>query len=48
MWQPNTTFADPVYLWGLLVIPLLVYWYIRRHVVRSAMSGSPRWRHLRR
>lgn len=31
MWHPDTTFADPGFLWGLLVIPLLAYWYIRRH-----------------
>jgi Ca-activated chloride channel homolog len=31
MWDPNTTFANPWMLWGLLVIPPLVYWYIRKH-----------------
>jgi Ca-activated chloride channel family protein len=31
MWYPNTTFANPEFLWGLLLIPALVYWYIRRH-----------------
>ena len=36
MWHPNTTFADPEFLWGLLLIPVLVYWYIRRH--RKAFS----------
>ena len=28
---PNVTFANPVFLYGLLLIPLLVVWYIRRH-----------------
>jgi Ca-activated chloride channel family protein len=31
MWHPNTTFANPEFLWGLLLIPALVYWYMRRH-----------------
>lgn len=31
MWGPNVHFADPEYLYGLLVIPLLVVWYIRRN-----------------
>ena len=31
MWGPNVSFASPVYLYALLVIPLLVAWYIRRH-----------------
>jgi len=30
MWHPNTTFANPEFLWGLLLIPALVFWYIRR------------------
>ncbi len=30
MWNPNTVFASPWALWGLLLIPLLVFWYIRR------------------
>src|SRR5512141_979611 len=31
MWGPNVSFASPGFLYGLLVIPLLVGWYIRRH-----------------
>ncbi len=31
MWNPNTVFASPWALWGLLLIPLLAYWYYRRH-----------------
>jgi len=31
MWNPNTVFASPWALWGLLVIPLLAYWYYRKH-----------------
>lgn len=31
MWGPNVSFASPGYFWALLVIPLLVAWYIRRH-----------------
>jgi Ca-activated chloride channel family protein len=30
MWGPNVTFANPQFLYGLLVIPLLVVWYLRR------------------
>lgn len=29
MWHPNTTFANPEFLWVLLLIPVLVFWYIR-------------------
>lgn len=36
MWHPNTTFANPDVLWGLLLIPMLVVWYIRRQ--REATS----------
>jgi Ca-activated chloride channel family protein len=32
----NVTFANPLFLWGLLLVPLLVYWYIGRH--RSAST----------
>jgi Ca-activated chloride channel family protein len=28
---PNVTFANPLFLWGLLLVPLLIYWYVRRH-----------------
>jgi Ca-activated chloride channel homolog len=31
MWGPNVSFASPAYLYALVVIPLLVAWYIRRH-----------------
>jgi Ca-activated chloride channel family protein len=32
---PNVTFANPLFLWGLLLVPLLVYWYVRRHRIAS-------------
>lgn len=31
MFDPTMTFANPEFLWGLLLVPVLVYWYIRRH-----------------
>jgi len=31
MWRPDVTFANPEFLYGLLVIPLAIVWYIRRH-----------------
>jgi Ca-activated chloride channel family protein len=31
MWNPNVSFANPEFLYALLVIPLLVWWYIKRH-----------------
>jgi len=31
MWNPNISFANPEFLYTLLVIPLLVVWYIKRH-----------------
>jgi Ca-activated chloride channel family protein len=31
MWGPNVTFANPSLLFLLLMVPLLVYWYIRRY-----------------
>ncbi|RPH37234.1 VWA domain-containing protein [bacterium] len=31
MWGPNVSFASPGYLYALMLIPLLVAWYIRRH-----------------
>ncbi|MEK7249162.1 MAG: VWA domain-containing protein [Bacteroidota bacterium] len=31
MYDPNTTFANPEFLWALAIIPLLAFWYIRRH-----------------
>ena len=36
MWAPNVNFASPGFLWGLLLIPLLVYWYIRRSHQQTA------------
>ncbi|MEK9135720.1 MAG: VWA domain-containing protein [Bacteroidota bacterium] len=36
MWNPNVSFANTELLYGLLVIPLIVFWYIRRH--RAATS----------
>ena len=36
MWAPNVNFASPGFLWGLLLIPLLVYWYIRRSHEQTA------------
>lgn len=40
MWNPNTVFASPWALWGLLLIPLLAYWYIRR---QRAMTSDIRF-----
>ncbi len=31
MYDPNTTFANPEFLWALAIIPLLTFWYVRRH-----------------
>lgn len=31
MWGHNVSFASPGFLWGLAAIPLLVFWYLRRH-----------------
>jgi Ca-activated chloride channel homolog len=36
MWNPNTVFATPWALWGLVLIPLLVYWYVRKQRVMSS------------
>jgi Ca-activated chloride channel homolog len=30
MWRPDMTFASPVFLWGLLLLPVLLLWYLRR------------------
>jgi Ca-activated chloride channel homolog len=30
VWPANVTFAQPIFLYGLLLVPVLVYWYIRR------------------
>jgi Ca-activated chloride channel family protein len=30
MWNPNISFANPEFLYGLAVIPVLVLWYLRR------------------
>lgn len=54
MWHPNTTFANPEFLWGLLIIPALVAWYIRRHrrsfsdvrfsTLAAFADAQPTWR----
>ncbi|MRR12946.1 VWA domain-containing protein, partial [bacterium] len=31
MWGPNVSFGSPAYLFLLLVVPLVVFWYFRRH-----------------
>ena len=31
MWGPDAVFANPGFLYGLLALPLLAVWYIRRH-----------------
>lgn len=31
MFDPSVTFANPEFFWGLVVIPALTFWYIRRH-----------------
>lgn len=31
MWNPNISFANPEFLYGLLIIPMLVLWYVKRH-----------------
>ena len=31
MWGPNVSFGSPAYLFLLLVVPLVVFWYLRRH-----------------
>ena len=28
---PDVSFANPVFLYGLLAVPLLAFWYLRRH-----------------
>jgi Ca-activated chloride channel family protein len=33
---PNVTFADPMFLWGLLIIPGLIYWMVRRHHAQTS------------
>jgi len=40
MWNPNTVFASPWALWGLLLIPLLAFWYVRKH---RAMTSDIRF-----
>jgi Ca-activated chloride channel family protein len=54
MWNPNTTFANPEFLWGLLLLPLLGFWYVQRHrqatsdirysTLRPFESVHPTWR----
>ncbi len=36
MFDPNITWANPEFLYGLAVIPLLVFWYIRRYKKNSS------------
>lgn len=36
MFDPTMTFANPEFLWGLLLVPVLVYWYIRRHRAQTS------------
>lgn len=36
MFDASVTFANPEFFWGLLLIPLLVYWYIRRHRMHTS------------
>ena len=36
MWNPNITFGNPEFLYGLAMIPLLAFWYLRRN--RGATS----------
>lgn len=31
MWNHNISFANPEFLYGLILIPLLVLWYVKRH-----------------
>ncbi len=31
MWGSNVSFANPGFLYALLLIPLIVFWYLRRH-----------------
>jgi Ca-activated chloride channel family protein len=35
MWGPDVTFANPEYLWGLLVVPVLGAWYLWRRGRRA-------------
>ncbi len=36
MFDPNITWANPEFLYGLAIIPLLVFWYIRRYRKNSS------------
>ena len=40
MWNPNISFANPDFLYGLLIVPLLVVWYLRR---RNAATSELRF-----
>lgn len=40
MWPPNVSFANPEYLSALALVPVLVFWYIRRH---SRATGALRF-----
>ncbi len=50
----NVSFANPVFLWLLVLVPVLVYWYIRRHgaattdvrfsTLRAFAGVKPTWK----
>ena len=40
MWNPNISFANPDFLYGLSIVPLLVVWYLRR---RNAATSELRF-----
>lgn len=40
MWNPNVSFGNPEFLYGLAIIPLLVFWYVRR---QSAATSDIRY-----
>jgi Ca-activated chloride channel homolog len=37
MWRPDMAFASPGFLWGLLILPVLLFWYFRRY--RKVTTG---------
>lgn len=36
MFDAAITFANPEFFWGLLLIPALAFWYVRRHTAQTA------------
>jgi len=44
MWAHNVSFGSPAFLYALIVVPLLVLWYIRRH---KAVTTDLRFSSLR-